>query len=249
MRYSKRGMFSAELHFEPALGQPAGESPYERLAARDAQLRHNEVLAAIAEVRAEIGKNIAPAAGAAPASMIQHLVDDLAGTVRIKAELQELAAAIETTKLEIIAVRYRDSRNVERIADVTDELDAVVGDTEAATETILGSCEKIEQQLDAATLHISSDEDRAPLEEISSQVIKIYEACNFQDISGQRITKVVNALKFIEQRIEAMIDILGGDSAFAAIEAPGADTELLEGPARPDNADAASQADIDALFN
>ena len=50
-------------------------------------------------------------------------------------------------------------------------------------------------------------------------MIKIFEACNFQDLTGQRITKVVGTLKFIETHIVRMMEIWGGLEAFKDIEA------------------------------
>jgi chemotaxis protein CheZ len=82
----------------------------------------------------------------------------------------------------------------------------------------------------------------------------IYEACNFQDITGQRITKVVKALKHIEERVEALVGAFGPDirngtpSPVPAGEAAAVtDADLLNGPQLPDKA--RDQAAIDALFN
>jgi chemotaxis protein CheZ len=86
----------------------------------------------------------------------------------------------------------------------------------------------------------------APLGDI---VIKVYEACGFQDITGQRISKVVKALHHIEGKIEALLAVFGADlSEPAAAEAPASgDASLLNGPALP-SAAGNSQADIDALL-
>ena len=54
---------------------------------------------------------------------------------------------------------------------------------------------------------------------MQERVIKIFEACNFQDLTGQRITKVVATLKFIETHIVRMMEIWGGLEAFKDIEA------------------------------
>jgi chemotaxis protein CheZ len=79
-------------------------------------------------------------------------------------------------------------------------------------------------------------------------VTKIYEACSFQDITGQRITKVVTTLKTIEAKIAQIIDRFGVKRAPAdaepAVAAPG--TGLLNGPQLPSNA--MDQSDIDKLL-
>ena len=48
-------------------------------------------------------------------------------------------------------------------------------------------------------------------DKIDQRATDIYTACSFQDITGQRTDKVVQALRFIEQRINAMIEIWGVD--------------------------------------
>ena len=88
-------------------------------------------------------------------------------------------------------------------------------------------------------------------DEMSERIVNIFEACNFQDITGQRITKVVNTMNFIDERIKRMMDIWGGSELFKGLvpeqeeSAPAGDT--LHGPALPD--ERISQADIDALFD
>jgi chemotaxis protein CheZ len=81
----------------------------------------------------------------------------------------------------------------------------------------------------------------------------VFEACNFQDLTGQRITKVVNTLRFVEERIIKMMEIWGGADKFKDIEVElehrMGDQGLLNGPSLGTDQDIASQDDIDALFN
>ena len=91
-------------------------------------------------------------------------------------------------------------------------------------------------------------------EEIQERVISIFEACNFQDLTGQRISKVMNTMKFIEQHIYEMMNIWGGIDAIKAHATPIADTregdaKLLNGPKLDGDVGHASQDDIDAMFN
>ena len=85
--------------------------------------------------------------------------------------------------------------------------------------------------------------------EIGKQATEIMTACSFQDLTGQRISKVVNALRYIETRINAMIEIWGIDEAArVAATAPAdnrPDAHLLNGPQLEGAAD---QSEIDSLF-
>jgi chemotaxis protein CheZ len=81
-------------------------------------------------------------------------------------------------------------------------------------------------------------------------VTRIFEACNFQDITGQRITKVVRTLKHIEGKIEVLIQALGEEvqktHRSAAAADPNNEDSLLNGPQLPGNA--IDQSEIDKLL-
>ncbi len=100
----------------------------------------------------------------------------------------------------------------------------------------------------------SPDQQRALSEEIQERVVSIFEACNFQDLTGQRISKVMGTMKFIEQHINEMMNIWGGVDAIKAHAPPIVDTregddKLLNGPKLDGDVGHASQDDIDAMFN
>ena len=89
------------------------------------------------------------------------------------------------------------------------------------------------------------EEDAAALQDLT---MRIFEACSFQDITGQRISKVVAALKMVEQRIERIVGTYAPGSrpvAAARIEDPARDP-LLNGPQAPHAA--MDQAEIDRLL-
>jgi len=79
----------------------------------------------------------------------------------------------------------------------------------------------------------------------------IFEHSNFQDITGQRITKVVNTLKFVEERVDKMIDIWGREAFMELIDDDGGavdeDGRLLNGPQQ--EGAGISQDEIDKLFD
>jgi chemotaxis protein CheZ len=107
-------------------------------------------------------------------------------------EIEELGRTISVAKSEIAALRV-DDINDHDIPFATDELDAIVGHTAQATNAILESCELVDE--------VSSSISGEPATKLQAAVTSIYEACSFQDITGQRITKVVTTLKAIEAKV------------------------------------------------
>src|SRR5882724_10114235 len=155
---------------------------------------------------------------------------------KLKVELDLIHDAINRTKREI-AVLHGSSFNGEEMAKVNGELGAVVGGTEQATQQILEAAESIDQAASAL-----------------SKVNSFFEACNFQDLTGQRISKVMTTMKFIENHINVMMDIWGGVDAIKAHVPAIVDTregadKLLNGPKLDGDVGHASQDDIDALFD
>jgi len=93
--------------------------------------------------------------------------------------------------------------------------------------------------------------ENALAQDIRDHVLRIFEACNFQDLSGQRIAKVMATLQFVENRIARMMEIRDGAESFkvyAATAIAERQPGLLHGPKLEDEPGHVSQADIDALF-
>ncbi len=164
----------------------------------------------------------------------------------LREELREMSAYIHQTRREIAALRPTDGGS-NRIMAATGELDAIVSATERATSEILNGVERIQE----LALKLPKTGDVAPIaEEIQTQVTEVLTACSFQDITGQRTTKVVNTLRYLEQRVNSMIEIWGVDDSAHPPPPPEAedrrpDAHLLNGPATDGGP---SQADVDALF-
>ncbi len=145
-------------------------------------------------------------------------------------ELKDLQKIIEEARSEISASGAHDIK-AQHIKTSTDELDAVVSSTAEATMTIMNACENIEK--------ISADE------KVQNEIIRIYEACSFQDITGQRIKKVVSSLKQIDEKVGMLLKVIG--DKMPGMERPEpARAALLNGPQLPANA--ISQEDIDKLL-
>jgi chemotaxis protein CheZ len=154
-------------------------------------------------------------------------------------EIAALGRTIAAAKQEIASLRVDDITDRD-IPFATDELDAIVDHTAAATNAILESCE----MLDEVAATVTGD----AAAKLQDAVTKIYEACSFQDITGQRITKVVTTLKSIEAKIAQMITTFGAEGASyeMPVAAASADEQLLNGPQLPSNA--MDQSDIDKLL-
>jgi chemotaxis protein CheZ len=172
---------------------------------------------------------------------------------KLKVELDLIYDAITRTKREI-AVLHGNSFNGEEMAKVNGELGAVVGGTEEATQQILEAAESIDNAATALSKVTSPEQHKLLSEEIQERVVSIFEACNFQDLTGQRIKKVMNTMKFIENHITVMMDIWGGVDAIKAHAPPildnrEGDAKLLNGPKLEGDVGHASQDDIDALFD
>jgi chemotaxis protein CheZ len=120
-------------------------------------------------------------------------------------EVEELARTVANARAEIAALQADDITD-SHIPSATDELDAIVAHTAAATDIILECCEK----LDVLGPTLSGEAAQA-LQDVTTRV---YEACSFQDITGQRTTKIVATLQAIERKVAHIIEVFQRD-AFA----------------------------------
>lgn len=154
-------------------------------------------------------------------------------------EVEELGRMIASTKSEIAALRVDDITDHD-IPFATDELDAIVEHTAHATDAILESCEMLDE--------VSSTVSGEAAAKLQAATTKIYEACSFQDITGQRITKVVTTLKTIEEKVAHIIGAFGVTAAGNRVASSrvATDADLLNGPQLP--AHAMDQSDIDKLL-
>ena len=227
---------------------------------------HDEIMAELRAIRAQMARNShAPHAALPPSEAVMaHEVAEARAMLetyraqieqceKLKVELDLIHDAIDRTKREI-ATLHGKSFDGGEMAKVNGELGAVVGGTEQATQQILEAAEAIDQAATALGKVDSVDQQKILSEEIQERVVSIFEACNFQDLTGQRINKVMTTMKFIEHHIVVMMEIWGGVDAIKAHAPPIVDTRegdarLLNGPKSDGDVGHASQDDIDAMFN
>lgn len=161
----------------------------------------------------------------------------------LREELREMSAHISQTRREIAALRPDGAdEGAKRLTEASGELEDIVSATETATSEILGSVERIHVLADM--LPKEGPDGKIALE-IQTRATEALTACSFQDITGQRITQVVNTLRYVEQRINAMLEIWGLEPLGAAEEEPEEDpAENGEAAASP----SPRQEDVDAIF-
>ncbi|MEA2876947.1 MAG: hypothetical protein QOF14_2143 [Hyphomicrobiales bacterium] len=118
---------------------------------------------------------------------------------KVYGELREIAGYIETMRHEIGALQVNDLKNT-RIPSAGEELDAIVQATEHATNTIMECAE--------AVMGADASNPAAYKALVDEKMMVIFEACSFQDITGQRIAKVVETLQHIEERVSRFADVM-----------------------------------------
>jgi chemotaxis protein CheZ len=219
-----------------------------------AATRVDEGLAArLEEIRRDKGESVAITDVAdVVESLMTTMTGDLsADDVHLYKELEGLARYIHAARAEISSINPGEIRS-DLLPTAADELDAIVEATEKATNQIMDAAEVLES--------VSGDVGPDVADRLMDATTRIYEACTFQDITGQRITKVVRTLKQIEGKVDDLVRAFhpadGGSGAVSStatsrsgVSAEGAtpsDADLLNGPQSAE--DAMKQDDIDALL-
>lgn len=154
------------------------------------------------------------------------------------AVLEYLSHHISRTREQIGTLRIGSSRP-NPLSSTADQLEEVVGETAKATHEIISAAEEIERLAGKADLETA--------QALNAAVIRIYEASAFQDISGQRIAKVIGALQFIDAQIVELIWACGPlPEMTEPVESESGDEKLLNGPQL--QRDASRQNEIDKMF-
>lgn len=177
---------------------------------------------------------------------------------KLRSEVVNLFQYIQRLREEVAAMA-KPGENGSAFDSMSAQLDAIITSTEDATHAILEATETIDEA--AIGLRGEKDPEKvgALCDTLSQQSMAIMEACSFQDITGQRITKVVNALKEIEARVDSLIAAFGDEIAEIkaqeaanpkktdAVDGNNSDATLLNGPQLEGEGN--SQDEIDKLFD
>lgn len=161
-------------------------------------------------------------------------------------DFHQIMDRISQTREDIKQLNTQES-DICPIMDAENELKLVVKATEDATHRIMEAAE---------TIMTADADDPASYHRIVEQnIMEIFEACSFQDITGQRINRVVETLDFVDYRIHKIASFLGlentkrsrdfdEDAFYEKLKRK--DALILHGPQNKD--EAVSQSDIDNLF-
>jgi chemotaxis protein CheZ len=209
----------------------------------DAEPR-NELIAEIRALRAMIEPRATPDRDA-----MERARSQIVAAQSYKHELDMIYAAVKRTRQEIDTIGTGSAAKA-GVSRAGEELQAIVKSTEQATQSVLQHAEDIDQVATTLSAVLKGTHDQGLVHDIHERVIQIYEACNFQDLTGQRVAKVAATLRFIEDHIGRLMEIWHGIERFEPVEFHGDDPDrkLLNGPKLGDDAGHFSQHDIDTMF-
>ncbi|MFQ5535497.1 MAG: protein phosphatase CheZ [Sphingomonadales bacterium] len=196
----------------------------------------------IETIRQERGDNVNLDA---VAEVVSNILGTLHGDVMTSDQTpgEDMADDVESdlTQLELLPLLTREFRE-DRLAESVAHLHEVVAESEDATNVILEAGEALEQLADSVDEEVAAS--------IGSFVTKVYQASNFQDISGQRITKALSTFQLIAEKLEMLAAIIGPDKIESLADHPEDELteyeEFLHGPQLRKEAN--SQDEIDALL-
>jgi chemotaxis protein CheZ len=228
---------------------PASAAPH----GTGSALQHHEVLSELKALR-DLIEDRTPAArtesGNESPSKSDHV--SVGALSKLRQETDSIHRAISHTMEELASLHFGAFSEAGE-GRASRELDAVVHSTERATQQILESAEGIDEAANTLSASLKHGQEQALAGDIRDHVVRIFEACNFQDLSGQRIAKVLATLTFVEHRVVRMLEIWGGrdtlqDYAGAARTVRNSEAKLAAGPKLDGDSGHVTQQEIDAMF-
>lgn len=193
--------------------------------------------------RRQPGAGLAMRISAEPASAS----DNVEALMGLQAELAFVHESIARNKRELTTLIGDDKER--RLVRAGAELSAAVTAMRGATDTILGTAEAADDSARTLAASLNDDFKRGLAQDIQEQIVKIYEACNFQDIAGQHIGKVIGMLTAVEGQLEVILARCDGVHAVTGpLDAPVKGNGLLNGPRLAGDAGHATQSDVDRMF-
>ena len=217
-------------------------------AAADAEgaLRHSEFMTELQALRGIVAPRAEPTREALERAQAQ-----IAEAAAYKYELRLIHTAVEGARAEMERFA-EETQSCEHTARANRELAAIASGVERATQSILQAAEEIDQTANTLAASLKNVQDQDLAHDIRDRVVGIFEACNFHDLTSQRVGRVMETLKFVEQHVARLIAIWHRVESSAPVETDeGAtdDQRFLNGPRLPDDRGHCDQADIDTMFS
>lgn len=164
---------------------------------------------------------------------------------QIALELRDLLDYIGAAKAELVGMQAK-SLSQRDIPDAGEQLDAIVAATEDAASTIMDAADSV--------MEIAGEVEPQQAEKLEAVSTELFQASSFQDLTGQRITKVTTTLGHLEERLSALADAIGDDFVAPPVDDIETDEEgvavndddLLHGPQLEGEGN--SQDEIDAIL-
>jgi chemotaxis protein CheZ len=200
-----------------------------------APLRHAELMNEIAALRAMLTAAAMrqPGNAEAPAD---------AGAERLASELSLIVGAIDGSAIKATDTTLPAA--APPMMRIAHELAEVSSSTEQATQRVLAAAEEIDQVTKNLSAALSGKFEQGLVQDIQDHIIRIFEACNFQDLTGQRISKVLSILNFVEDHVARVLEDIARDAAAARRDG----SQYLHGPRLESDSGHISQTEIDKMF-
>ena len=202
--------------------------------------RHTEIMQALDALRSAFAASADPSPSAI--SGVTAGVMSNGETGRLASELNLIATRLAGGETGNGHASDDETVPLTRIAN---ELLAVTSGTEQATQKILAAAEQIDQLANNLSASLKGRLEQGPAQDIRELVLRIFEACNFQDLIGQRVSKVMTTLKFVEEHISSVLN----EIKTMSVRPPNGAMQNLHGPRLEHDSGHASQLDIDAIFD
>ena len=168
---------------------------------------------------------------------------------RLSENLEALFSYVNRVRTEIASLN-QSGDGEDKFVSMGEQLDGVVEATKDASDSIMEAIEKNNDAVAKLRESIKETELIDLLDTIETSNNAVFEACAFQDITGQRVTKIVKSVTYVEDRVSTLREIWGDDElekVELAVEEMTEDEKLLNGP--QSKAQAISQDEIDKLFD
>lgn len=171
---------------------------------------------------------------------------------KLNSEIQNLLRYVERLRQEVAGATKPQEDDKSSFLGMSEQLTAIAQSTEEASHVILESSEAISNYSDELNALVDDEKAKALCEKIANESMRSMEACSFQDLTGQRVTRILNSLRFVEDRVNAMVELCGQEaiqrmSQELAEQDPEPEDVVMHGPQTPGAS--ISQDEIDALFD